>query len=195
MVWMIIGVVLVAAFGPIFWVMPSRRDRQLARIREEARKLGLNVEVTQIPKLHAAPEELVSASGVARDATLNCSAYRLALHDKAEFAPSWFLLRDPASREPISGWAEHPKVRTLRMPKDIPKDIEDYWQRVKGIVGELADDCDGLEANSGTVSWYWRERLHGRGTDELVDDIHGRLLGLSQLQRSVDDAARLPSEP
>ena len=32
MVWIVIAIVLIAAFGPIFWVMPSKRDRQLAKI-------------------------------------------------------------------------------------------------------------------------------------------------------------------
>ena len=75
MTWLVIVVVLAAAFAPVAYMMPSKRERALADLRMVARREGLEVDVTYLPKLDAEPHERVSASGKAREARLDCVSY------------------------------------------------------------------------------------------------------------------------
>ena len=77
MVWAIIGVVLVLAIGPLFWLRPSRRERGIAALREAARKANLTVEVGRVPDLDAPADARVSAGGRERAPTIECATYRL----------------------------------------------------------------------------------------------------------------------
>ena len=65
----IVGVLLLA-IALLMWVLPSRRERELAALREAARKLGFTLQVTEVD--HPAPtaEERVSASGRTRPSQL-----------------------------------------------------------------------------------------------------------------------------
>ena len=45
MTWLLIILVLVVAFGPVLWLVPSKRDKRLAALRSRARSAGLIVEM------------------------------------------------------------------------------------------------------------------------------------------------------
>jgi hypothetical protein len=62
--WLIIIVALFAAFGPLLWMMPSRADRRLAKMRARARTHGIHVEITQLDDLDAEPQARVTSGGV-----------------------------------------------------------------------------------------------------------------------------------
>ncbi len=62
-VWLVVLAVLAVAFGPIFHLMPSRKDRRLAILRAAARRQGLSVELRPVPKLGADMPERVTAGG------------------------------------------------------------------------------------------------------------------------------------
>lgn len=181
MVWLIVALGLLVAFGPIVWLMPSRRDRQLAKLREAARRAGLVVELVRVPTLDARPEERVSAGGVARDAQRACTAYRLPVHGVDEGAPGWFLLRDAAAANPLRGWTRHPE----RPARRLPSDAGPYWTRVGRAVAGLEERCLALECTPATVTWYWLENAGQRGPAEVVSDIAACLHALAALQRET----------
>ncbi len=181
MVWLIVALGLLVAFGPIFWLMPSRRDRQLARLREAARRAGLVVELVRVPVLDARPEERVSAGGVARDAQRPCAAYRLPVHGLDEAAPGWFLLRDATGTDPLPGWTCHPE----RPPRGLPGDPRSYWTRVGQAVAALEQRCVALECTPAGVTWYWLENPGRPTPDEVVADIAEGLGALAALQRET----------
>ena len=180
-VWVIVALGLLVAFGPIFWLMPSRRDRQLARLRETARRAGLVVELVRVPALDAKPEERVSAGGVARDAQRPCAAYRLPVHGLDEAAPGWFLLRDATGADPLPGWTRHPE----RPSRGLPSDTGAYWTRVARAVAALETRCVALECTPAGVTWYWLENPGQRAPAEVVADIAECLQALAALQRET----------
>ena len=57
MTWLLIILVLVVAFGPVLWLVPSKRDKRLSALRSRARSEGLIVEMRRIPKPNPAPED------------------------------------------------------------------------------------------------------------------------------------------
>ena len=178
LVWLIVGIGLLVAFGPIVWLMPSRRDRQLAQLREAARRAGLVVELVRVPALDATPEERVSAGGVSRDARRPCTAYRLPVHGVGEDAPGWFLLREPGGTDPLPGWNLHPEVR----PR-LPREAQSYWTRVEGAVAaSLLERCIALECTPAAVTWYWLENAGPHAPADIVADIARCLGALAALQ-------------
>ena len=175
MTWLIVGGLLILAFAPILWLMPTKRDRQLVRLRQQARREGLIVEVTALPKRAAGPEERVGADGVARDARQSCRAYRLLASRAWRGAPCWFLLRDEAAAGPVEGWSAHPDV-------ELPGVDAGYWDAVGRVFDGLEDQCVGIEVTERAASWYWLENARGREAAELVGEIAQRLRAIAALQ-------------
>ena len=52
MVWIIIIVVLLVAFGPVLYLLPTKKDRRLAALRQQARLVGFVVELKPVRKLN-----------------------------------------------------------------------------------------------------------------------------------------------
>ena len=175
MTWLIVGGLLILAFAPILWLMPSKRDRQLVKLRQQARRDGLMVEVTALPKRGARPEERVGADGVPRDATQPCCAYRLLAPRRWQGAPCWFLLREEGGVAPVEGWAAHPDV-------ELPCVGDGYWGAVGQAFNGLEGHCLGVEVTASAASWYWLENARGRDAAELVGEIADRLRAIVALQ-------------
>ena len=186
MTWLIVGGLLVLAFAPILWLMPTKRDRLLVRLRERARREGLVVEVASVPKRGAPAEERVGSDGVARDVTQPCCAYRMPASGTWRGAPRWFLLRDARGSVPMPGWTAHPEV-------PLPGVDAEYWRAVAGAVAGLEDQCLGMEASESMASWYWSENPRGREVSELVAEIAERLRAIAGLQAGFE-VSRSPDE-
>ena len=75
MIWLIGILVLALIVGPIMYVKPSAKEKRLARLRERARKAGLQVKLAHIDKLNPEAEERVSAGGVARTPQMSVTGY------------------------------------------------------------------------------------------------------------------------
>ena len=184
MIWLIIGVILLAAFGPIFWMVPSRSDRRLAKMRARARALGIQVEMTQLDDLVAEPEARVSAGGVRRDPKVSCAAYRLGLRRLARAAPHWQILRMPDSVDgPIRGW------QWDAVPSEGSRlGDADYWMRVADLAAKLPVDALALAADLSEVSCWWRERTGTEDVATCVDRLHETLQKLAEIQLAADAA-------
>lgn len=189
MAWIIIAIVLIVAVGPIFWLLPSKRDRQLGNLRTAARRAGLAVEVAKLPKLDADAVERVSAGGLPRAATVDCVAYRLPLSKPLPDAPRWLLLKsggkgDALARELhyLDGWT------TLEPPRNLPPLHRDYWPAVGAIVDVLPGGCLGVEADARRMSWFGRERLQEATVEAVAAGIRDGLDALARMHRSLDEA-------
>ena len=184
MSWIIIGIVLVAAIGPIFWLLPSKRDRLQGEMREAARRAGLTVEIAALPKVDARAEERVSSGGKARDATIDCVAYRLALPRRMPDAPAWLLLKSGLENRYLAGWT------TLSPPSRLPALQASYWRDVGAVVDALPGGCAAVEADVRHVSWYGRERLDNASAEAVVGGIREGLEAIVELHRKLDRNAR-----
>lgn len=180
MTWVIVALVLIGVVGPLFWMLPSKRERQVGALRAAARGAALMVELASVPKPDASANERVSAGGVARDAKIRCAAYRLLFPKAQPDAPRWFLLKTGASGGgvvggvPVAGWA-------LRETAANTPDSSEYWRQVGVIVNELPGDCVGVEADAGQVAWYGRERFGDQTVDAAVAAVRRGLTELAAL--------------
>lgn len=183
MAWWVIVLLLVAAFGPVLWIMPSPRDRFLAKLRTGARTRGLLVELTQLPDLAAPPEARVSAGGKRREPTIACSAYRLPLPRSVKHAPCWRALAQPAldspPDSPLEGW-------TL---DDDPDADPQYWDHVRALVGSVPVQMLAIETGRSQVSVYWRERTAPEDLDSTLDALQQTLQALADWHWEVEQKA------
>ena len=190
MVWTLIAVVLVIALGPIFWLLPSKRQRRSSAFRLAARRLGLAVEVASIEKPDASVEERVSAAGVARQPRQPCAAYRLPLPTPLYDAPRWRLAKSEHGSRQLAGWA------AVATPANVPEE-GDYWQRLAAIVDALPGGCLGVEAASSAIVWYGTERLEGgddSSVDAVVTAIRDGLQAVAALHRTLSRPSAPPVE-
>ena len=180
MVWIVIGIVLIAAIGPVFWLLPSKRDRVQGQLRAAARQAGLVVEMANLPKVDARAEERVSAGGKPREATIDCVAYRLAIPRPMPNAPAWLLLRSDRENRYLTGWT------TLSPPSRLPAMQAAYWCDIAAVLDGLPGGCMAVEADTRRISWYGRERLSGSTPETVVAGIREGLEAIGRLHRELD---------
>ena len=187
MTWIIIGIVLVAAFGPVLWLMPSKKDRRLTAIRGCARQEGLLVELRRIPKVNPEAFERVSAGGRIKQPVVECAAYMLPLAQKLAHLPQWRLLRDETSESPRTGWT---------FDAESPSQTE-YLAETLAIFDaalcKLPADVLAVEVSFRTLAFYWLEGA-AYGVAQVTDFasmlrlIEATLEALEQqIQSAIDD--------
>jgi hypothetical protein len=161
MTWLIIILILVIVIGPVMYLVPTAADKRLTGLRAEARRLGLNVQVTSVPKLDPSSDERVTAGGKRLEPRIQCAAYHLMLGENLANVGQLQLLKLPAQptvlvNEVAPGWA-------LQQDSDAA-----FWQRYnaggQGVehlleaVALLPVEALGIAISPRSVSCYWRER-------------------------------------
>ena len=180
MTWLIVGGLLILAFAPVLWLMPTKRDRQLVKLREQARREGLTVEVTALPKTGARAEERVGADGVARDVTRPCSVYQLPASKPWRGTPPAGSCS--ATRAVLRRSRDGRNIRRCRFRRLAPT----IGRAVAEAVDGLDDHCLAIEVTGRAAGWYWLENTRGREAAELVGEIAERLRALASLQTSFE---------
>ena len=180
MTWLIIIVALFAAFGPLLWMMPSRADRRLAKMRARARTHGIHVEITKLDDLDAEPQARVTSGGVKLEPKVMCAAYRLGMRRLARAAPQWKILRKSGANDgPIDGW-----IWATR-----PAGDSTYWQEVGEVLRALPSDALACATDASEVTCWWRERTTAEDAETSVDRLHAVLQNLAEIQLLADAAA------
>jgi hypothetical protein len=179
--WLIVVLVLLVAFGPVLWLMPSRRDRVLARMRMRARTHGVRVELVQIDDPDPAPEARVTAGGKRREPKLPGTAYRLPLARAASLAPVWSIVRATREAGPkeLPGWQW----------RSAPAGDASYWQDVARVLSRAPADVFSCEAAPESVSFVWHEKIGDSAPEDAVDGLVAILAKLAEIQR-IRHAAR-----
>ena len=183
LIWVVVALVVALAVGPIMTLLPSKRDKRLAELRAAARRAGLVVEMTAVPKLDAEAVERVSAGGTARAAKVDCASYRLPLPKGLPYAPCWQLLKSERENRYLPGWT------ALQPPTNLPVPAQDYWQRISAILDALPGDCIGVQADARMVAWLGRERTEGDPAHVVAENIRAGLEALGILHSELSAAA------
>ncbi len=176
MSWLVIIIVLAAAFGPIAYLLPSKSDRALAELRRLARAKGLEVAVTRVPKLAAAAHERVSAGGVPRQPTLDCVSYALRLPATPDKPCQWRVLRTrETSYEIAPGWELD---RTFS--RDSTPLPGAYWQILHEITPRLPADAVALAVTESASLCYWLESVKAVDAASQVAALRTELVKLNE---------------
>ena len=152
MTWLIIIVILIVAFGPIMWLVPSKRDRRLAAMRQQARHEGLLVDMRRLPKLNAAPEERVTAGGRVLEPMQELAVYQRPLQRRLRNLPTWRLLRGGPGIEALPGWAF--EIGN----KPVHEHLDAALEALQPMFGKLPEDVLAVECEDRMLDAYWLER-------------------------------------
>ena len=191
--WLIIILVLVVVIGPVLYLVPNARDKRLTDLRMQARRAGLSVRITHLPKLDPEAHERVSAGGQTKAARISCSAYEKAIGVALRINGEVLLQKLPPAptvpvREVIPGWSldgrsEDASWRALQGDAQVLTVLQ-------RVLNELPSDALACAVDNRTVACYWRESA--QGDSEALQQIDRCLGELSQIL-----AARFgtPKEP
>lgn len=190
MTWILIGLVLVVAFGPILWLVPSKRDKRLAAMRARARSEGLLVEMRRIPKPDPRPEDRVSSGGRVRNPVIECASYSQPLQRGLKFLPGWRLIRKPASEaaDPFPDWQYD-----VRPEGEGRAYLPEMLEVAPDCLKRLPADVVAIEVAPRMVLAYWLERP-GTNADTVSDlavvlrEFQDALSGLdARIEAKLDD--------
>ncbi len=183
MTWLLIILVLVVAFGPVLWLIPSKRDKRLSALRSRARSEGLIVEMRRIPKPNPEPSERVSAGGKVRDPVIECASYGLPLPKGLKNLPSWRLVRKPAEEgpDPFADWQYD-----LRAKGEGREFLDEVLERVETLLSALPEDVAAVEVSPRMVLVYWLEKPGS--TESAVPDLASALRSFADALSGLDQA-------
>lgn len=186
----IIAVTIALVIGPLLWLRPTPRDRQLQRLRGQARSRGLNVSIREIPDPDPRPQDRVSSGGKLLQPSLNVALYQLPLrlpgNVEARHAPDWEVIRlqrdvrseveDEVSAGLLAGW---------RFSRPGLPLVESVVGRLSQALAMAPRGTAKVEGNAAAVGVYW----HERGAESEVDTIAALLESLRLLQLECSEAA------
>ncbi len=180
--WIIIAVVIVVIIGPILYLLPTPKDKRLARLREQARNLGLNVKLESIEQLDPDPQERVSAGGVYKDPRYSCTAYQLPMSIGSYVDDRLILLKIPAQPTvpfivAMEGWALAGSASQAAW-EGIAR-VESITQVLHEMLGKLPKDTLACAIDVRFVACYWTEKANPDG--DAVDNIQQQLARLSDV--------------
>ena len=187
MTWLLIILVLVVAFGPVLWLVPSKRDKRLSAMRSRARSEGLIVEMRRIPKPDPAPEERVSAGGKVREPVMECASYGLPLPRALKFLPAWRMVRKAAEDgpDPFAEWQydQRPKGEGRAY-------LDAVLPKAESLLTALPADVAALEVSARMVLAYWLEKPGSTEATvpELAADLGAFADSLSSLDQEIEAA-------
>lgn len=163
MTWLIIGLILLAAFGPVLWLVPSKKDRHLSALREQARREGLVVELRRLPKLQPSAHERVTAGGRVKKPVQECAAYIQTLRRRLVTLPAWRVHRGTDELAARAGWYFDFERRARGDEFDATMSALDTF------FGHLPADVIAVELSDRTLLVYWLER--GSASRETVSEL------------------------
>jgi len=184
-VWIVIALIMLVAFGPLLWLRPSPRERRLGRLRQRAYRQGMRVELRRLPVSDLAAEDRVSAGGKPRDTSQENAAYIRPLAGRLRMLPELRILRgDLGSSAGIAGWS----FEAGRRPADAR--LNTLLEELRPLVEKLPEDVVALQIEPLAVAGYWLEGA--AASPERVDDLAARLSEIGEVLTGLD--ARLEAD-
>ena len=180
MAWIIIIGILLVAIGPVLYVMPSKRDKQLIALRSQARTAGLTVDISHIPDLNATAIDKVSAGGKKREPKIKCATYTLMPSHPFQNSPCWHLGRSKTDNVLVTGWGRIGAVRGISSSDD------GYWARIGAIINALPGSCIAVKTTPHEICWQGLEHLNDQAINELVLEIKTGLEKIVELHDQID---------
>lgn len=157
--YLIIVVVMLLVLSPVFWMMPSPKEKRQMQLRQRAMSLGFQVKICDLPQTHVAV--------VRQEPAEQGVVYRLLWREKKRSADNF-----------------HHVILRHQADEDKPKLPEATSSLLLGTLALMPEQVVALEYASSGVALYWRER----GGVEQVDQLHQQittlqsdLLGLEQV--------------
>lgn len=184
MVWILVTTAFLMVFGGIFLVLPSKHEREIGRMRIDARKSGLNTQGIVVTDVNASAMDRVTAGGQIRMPKVQCIAWEKQYLDEFENIPLWTLYKSSQNNGPIEGYIFESQLDETRL-----EDQPEYWRKVSKIIDQLPATIVAVKSGQRGVSWVGREKLDSTPAGFVVQ----MSTGLQELaEANIDLARELP---
>jgi hypothetical protein len=163
--WVVIPLVLMLIAAPIFYVLPTSRDKYLTALRLMAKNSGCLVKMASLDKLDANGSELVRSSGRVVQPKYQLMSYTRLIQSKVDFHHS-FLFRRISDRIPQSisrlskDWGlvmETTQINGTAEPDNRVSFLDKYANELISIFQALPLDVQGLSIDSKRLVIFWNE--------------------------------------
>lgn len=147
MKWAIIVLIMMSLLGSMMWVMPSPRQRYLAKLRQQASRQGFQVQIVRVTPPRAA--------GQVKPEVLSATAYRLPRYNlekkHRENFNEWQVFRQTAvANEGLpEGWCWGVGERSLNATQ---------LGMLNDLIAQLPDGVSSVESTPVHISLYWNEK-------------------------------------
>lgn len=170
MEWLIIAGAILLIITPVFWLLPTARQRHETRQRQHAMRLGLKVTLARLPHPDPTPEELVDGAGRERHPVISCARYALGINQKSSLSAGvvWRTARSGATAM-MSGHGLPDGWQWYGTSGQPPKLTDDLIALITATIEGLPDDTLALEGTSREVALFWREAGDTAQVDKVFD--------------------------
>ena len=163
--WAVIPLFLMIVAAPIFYVLPTSRDKYLTALRLRAKNSGCLVKMASLDKLDVNESELVRSSGRVVQPKYQLMSYTRLIQSKVDFHHS-FLFRRISDRTPQSisrlskDWGifrETTQINGIAEPDNRVSFLDKYANELMSIFQTLPSDVQGLSIDSKRLVIFWNE--------------------------------------
>lgn len=163
--WAVIPLVLMIVAAPIFYVLPTSRDKYLTALRLRAKNSGCLVKMASLDKLDVNESELVRSSGRVVQPKYQLMSYTRLIQSKVDLRHS-FLFRRISDRTPQSisrlskDWGifrETTQINGIAEPDNRVSFLDKYANELMSIFQTLPSDVQGLSIDSKRLVIFWNE--------------------------------------
>ena len=163
--WAVIPLVLMIVAAPIFYVLPTSRDKYLTALRLRAKNSGCLVKMASLDKLDVNESELVRSSGRVVQPKYQLMSYTRLIQSKVDFHHP-FLFRRISDRTPQSisrlskDWGifrETTQINGIAEPDNRVSFLDKYANELMSIFQTLPSDVQGLSIDSKRLVIFWNE--------------------------------------
>ena len=163
--WAIIPLVLMIIAAPIFYVLPTSRDKYLTALRLRAKNSGCLVKMASLDKLDANGSEFVRSSGRVVQPKYQLMSYTRLIQSKVDFHHP-FLFRRISDHTPQSisrlskDWGlvmETTQANGTAEPDNRASFSDKYANELISIFQTLPLDVQGLSIDSKRLVIFWNE--------------------------------------
>ena len=160
--WAVIPLVLLIVAAPIFYILPTSRDKYLTALRLRAKNSGFLVKMVSLDKLDINESELVRSSGRVVQPKSQLMSYTRLIQSKVDFHHS-FLFRRISDRIPQSisrlskDWGlvmETTSVNGTAEPDNRVSFLDKYANELISIFQALPLDVQGLSIDQKGWSFF-----------------------------------------
>ncbi len=165
--WAVIPLVLMIVAAPIFYVLPTSRDKYQTALRLMAKNSGCLVKMASLDKLDANGSELVRSSGRVVQPKYQLMSYTRLIQSNVDFHHS-FLFRRISDHIPQSisrlskDWGlvmETTQINGTAEPDNRVSFLDEYANELISIFQALPLDVQGLSIDSKRLVIFWNENV------------------------------------
>ncbi len=170
MTWILIVLVMVLVLGPVAYIMPTKKDRRLAALRNQARLEGGTVNLERLPKLDAEAHERVSPGGDVLRPEQACVRYQLPAAKALRHTPDVQILRGADGEWLLD--SERDGTATAKWRDALVESVSELPQDTLAVavIGQQVSMCwqENFPADSTVVTAIFTELKRLRGRLELL---------------------------